>query len=1163
MGQKSTKYDTDDPELQKLLRTVMGNHSAANLFWHCLINEPVCAFDFPIRDDFIEQVPGVHSWHDELGGIVPDGVVYEMDRMCIAARVSRFTVAVCAFSVLMSRYTKSDEFLVHHNYGLTGTRHRIMKFPLTRVKLPHSELATFNQLVSDQNDIIQKSSYHLCLASLPKPVEWEVDNFLGVFLLDESSGHSQALVREGTERCSLSLVIELLNPVDLVVRMNYRKSVISPEMAKDIYEQFVHTLRNCVRYPEADWRALSTVPETQVGEMLSLVNSTPVGFPELELTLHQLFIAQSIRTPNAVAVRQCSPIERTLTYAQLAFQAQAVAHRLQTVHGLVAGDRVGILLPRGVNQVVAILGILMADCCYVPVDTVSHPADRIDFILQDASVACLVSELGVSVVKIFQTKFPTLYMHEGAERSEYDSPGKMHAKMHAIHAACNPPPLAYIIYTSGSTGSPKGVQVPHRGIINDVYCMFQEYMQSDYTLISNVLFSTNICFDAHVDEVFLPLLFGGTITALHCAVSDDEHDQLGPSSTVSFVQGTPSVFSVVNLPASVKFVLIGGEALTRSCLERVRSDGRIVVNGYGPTETTNESSLHVVRNGGDFLTIGKPIWNTQFYVMQPFGETETQTQFAPLGTWGELYIGGAGVAVGYQNLPHLTNSVFLKNIHPLIPGRVYKTGDLVRIDRTTGQLQFGGRKSAGQIKLRGYRIELGEVQYQMLAANEGLISECHVGFVNGQICAYFVPASVDPANLLFGTLPDYMRPSAFVGLVTFPKTISGKLDLKRLPPPSKNSNQRSTHFACETSRLVADAFAQVLVISEVRGSTNFFSSGGNSLSVISLQTHLQNATGVTVKLQALFQLQTVDHIADWIRLRTNQCVEPSVLVPLSPALGTPFFCFHAAGGQVHTYAYLASGIPNLIGIQDPALTSLSEKGASFSVMAAEYAGAIHAYYPVGPVFVGGHSSGGCLAFETAGILESEYSRSVPTVFLFDTEFPTQPLLPSTSSEIERIDEIRHYLYNGWKEGLMHDYISAVSLGGVGGKLLKLLKAVLPRGADRQAEVTVPGGSTDLIRMISLLDHHLQIEKEYVPSLVGHFDIVQFRSSHAVQSRAWEEHTSGKFILVEVPDSNHYNIICPPAVDLLSAVVLAQIEQHEHTKKKDDDIGHSRSPRVRE
>ena len=1186
MGQNASRFATSDPELIRLLESVMGNKSAANIFWSCLIDEKVAAFEFPgIRQKAVDQP----NTHDEFGGVLSHELVRGMDEFCVQEQVTRFSAVLTAFSVLMGRYADSTDFYVTHNYGVTGKPNRILKYPVSRVQLrpEDADPITFRHACVAQQELIQRSSYHLCIENLPAGPDIDVDRFLGVFLVDETSGHTREMINAGLEIAGIAMVLEILDECTVVLRLHYNKSLIGVDTAHRIYDQVLYVFERCFTdRRDCDILNIPTVPREQrmalIDQSVFGPESTKRDFPELECTLDDLIVRQAILTPDIVAVRQYEPEVVELTYAELVYKSSELSSRIKAEFSLTGSEngKIGLILDRGINQVISVLAVLMAGCAYVPIDPVNHPAERIDYILRDSSAVGIVTQNSAGAARSFSSKFPTIFVDEESSRkSPMEAPAQ--PNLNSADRIC------YVIYTSGSTGKPKGVLVPHRGIVNDIFCVYTDYLKRDASLISNVLLSTNICFDAHVDELFLPLVFGGTISVLPVNIAQAD---IRPEWDLSFMQSTPSVFQVIDVPDSVKCVLIGGEALTKACLERVVKPDRIVINGYGPTETTNESSLHVVKNSGDSKSIGKPLWNTQFYLLDKSGKN-----IVPLGAWGELYIGGTGVTKGYQNLPQLTSSVFLTNV-AVAPGQtVYKTGDIVRINGDR-ELEFRGRKDAcGQIKLRGYRIELGEIQYAIVLANPDTVKEAHVtvATINGspQIVAYVAPKPLSP--LSYGQLPEYMKPSLVIHMDQFPRNISGKLDLKKLPEPrvAACDSANSSAGLDKVTRDIIGAFRQTLSLPgeiQVSVESNFFAIGGNSLNLITLQSVLADMFHLSrdqLKLQLLIQLQTVSRISEFVQSLLGiapgaklprDLLGDSVIVPLgntleAPKDASPFFCVHAAGGQIHTYSLLASGISEnraFYGIQDPSLNAPSgHRLNSFQALGAFYALRINDFYREGPIFIGGHSSGGSIAFETARSLEEDFGRFVACVFLIDTDCPSDPSesTENPSSEhnqvLERIDEIRHYLYNGWKEGLMLDYIKAITSDSSSSfdakKAWHLIKAIVPR---KQSQG--PGWSSDLMQMISLLSHHLSIEKKYFPqrlsngSLRHHdqvsFDVIMFRpicpgKPELDTEGGWSALTAGRYTVVNVPNANHYNIVRRPAVDVLSTVIETTLMQFDHNR----------------
>jgi amino acid adenylation domain-containing protein len=1153
MGQNASRqYATDDPELIKSLQSVMGNKRAANLFWSCLLEDECTPVSFleALWQEHASSSP-IHC--EEMGTILSSSLTQRLDAFCLDLGLSRFAVILSAYAVLVERYIDSPSFWMTHNYGVTGSINRILQHPVTRVHLCHEDASlSFRELCLAQGDIIQKSSYHLCIPKLPS--DFEIERSLGVFLLDPKSGHTRSLIQDVLTHCKLPLIVEIGINGELTLQINYKACTFSAQFVSQFLGQFVFTLEQCLSNPDIDdVRLQATVPPDQREEhidqsVFKLPYESSIIFPELECTLDELIRRQAENSPDSVALQQFnSGMPSRMTYKELLERSTELKVKIQRLKlGIDGNGRIGILLNRGMNQIIALLGVLMAGCAYVPLDPINHPPERIDFILRDSGAVALITESSVGVARSFYSKLPCIDICDENEIVFDDDTTLAGPKSSSV---------AYVIYTSGSTGNPKGVVVPHRGIVNDIFCVYKQFMNSKKEYINNVLFSTNICFDAHVDEVFLPLVFGGTIT---CIDTNIAHTELCPEWNLTFVQSTPSVFQVIKIPDSVRCVLIGGEALTKATIEKVSRNQRLLINGYGPTETTNESSLHVVRNVEDFRSIGKPIWNTQFYIMDKSGKN-----LVPKFAWGELFIGGIGVTQGYSNLPELTARMFTT----LPTGeKVYKTGDIVRIN-ANGDLEFKGRAAhCSQIKLRGYRIELGEIQYAILSNNPE-IREAHVCMSqigdSQQLVAYVAPEVATEA-IKYGQLPEYMKPSIVITVKSFPRNIAGKLDVKSLPNPGTVSNRSSGELRSTAAR-VARTFQETLGLEEsaINDDTNFFSIGGNSLNVLLVKSKLVETFEVHLPLQSLFRLQTVREIAKYIDSHltaggdstASTAIFDDLIVPMGGGKGSgaALFCIHAAGGQVHTYSALASALSGIsfFGIQDPSLSQgSSHRLTSFESMGALYAKRIHEFVKDdGPIFIAGHSSGGSIAFETAKSLETDFSRKIGCVFMIDTECVTNPSGDPPQGMVDRLDEIRYYLYSGWKEGLVEDYINAMTTVSEanGVKTWQLLKAILPTRRS-----TTKRWSSDLIEMISLLSHHLQIEKRYSPlgSECVNFPLLLFRPADEENDEPeWKQVTNNRFMIVDVPNANHYTLVREPAVKIIATVIKDIIETDNHSRGK--------------
>jgi amino acid adenylation domain-containing protein len=428
----------------------------------------------------------------------------------------------------------------------------------------------------------------------------------------------------------------------------------------------------------------------------------------------------------------------------------------------------------------------------------------------------------------------------------------------------DPDALAYLIYTSGSTGAPKGVQIAHRALVNFLAAMaLQPGLQANDTVLS----VTTLSFDIAGLELFLPLVVGARLVLAPRTAAADGFELAAriSSSAATMLQATPSTWRLLldaGWPGSPHLVLLcGGEALPADLAARLAGRGAALWNMYGPTETTIWSTLARVTDGAAPVTIGRPIANTQVYVLDP------SMQPVPVGAPGELYIGGLGLARGYRNRPDLTAERFVPDPFGTTPGaRLYRTGDRVCY-RRDGTLVFLGRLDS-QVKLHGYRIELGEIEatlkrHPAVRAAVALIRQDTPG--DQRLVAYVVPSSPAGADMaalrdyLRGKLPAAMIPAAFVALETLPTTPNGKLDRRALPAPARHRTTEPADHAPRSSleRTIAAAWQAVLAADSIGIDDNFFDIGGDSLRMAQLHSRLRELLGRELTLLELFEYPSI------------------------------------------------------------------------------------------------------------------------------------------------------------------------------------------------------------------------------------------------------------------------------------------------------------------
>ncbi|TFG74427.1 MAG: amino acid adenylation domain-containing protein, partial [Flavobacteriales bacterium] len=560
-----------------------------------------------------------------------------------------------------------------------------------------------------------------------------------------------------------------------------------------------------------------TLSEPDRHKILVEWNATQADYPN-EKCVHQLFEDQAKKTPDTIAVFF---EDQQLTYIELNQKANQLAHYLQKL-GVKPEMLVGICVERSVEMMIGLLGILKAGAAYVPIDP-TYPPERVAMMLNDAEVAVVVAQ---------QHGQASLPPHSGqVVWIDTDWPRIQQNPTTPPHVHLAPDNLAYMIYTSGSTGTPKGVQIPHRAFLNFLKDMAREpgLAPSD-----RLLAVTSLSFDIAGLELLLPVLVGGQVVLAGREMVMDGAQLVAALAIheITVMQATPATWQLLVTQRwkgqQGLRILCGGEQLPLDLAHQLekRSDG--IWNLYGPTETTVWSTRCALRHDPVRISIGRPIANTQIYIL------DSQMQPVPIGATGELYIGGDGVARGYLNRPGLTSEKFILN--PLGDGRLYRTGDLARYF-PDGNIEYL-RRMDQQIKLRGFRIELGEIesvisQFAGIKQTVVIVREDHLN--DKRLVAYLM-TNTDMAinelqDYLRTKLPVHMLPAAFVVLDKFPLTQNGKIDRKALLKPEyANINERFLAPRNVIEEILASIWAEVLNIDHIGIYDNFFALGGHSLS---------------------------------------------------------------------------------------------------------------------------------------------------------------------------------------------------------------------------------------------------------------------------------------------------------------------------------------------
>ena len=812
-----------------------------------------------------------------------------------------FMLLLAAFQVLLYRYTGQEDICVGTPVaGRTRAEVEDLIGFFINTLVMRSDLSgdpSFRQLLGRVRASVLEAQAHqdLPFEKLVEELQPQRDlshsPFFQMMFILQNTPHSE-LALPGLQ-LSLMKSASQTAKFDLTLMMSEagRELVASFEYNTDLYDaatitrfagHFCRMLEGISANPDALLSDLPLLHDEERRQLLDDWNDTPSEYPR-ELCLHELFERQTAQTPDVVALVFG---DDQLTYAALNERANQLAHHLASL-GVRPESPVAICLERSPEMIVALLGVLKTGAAYVPLDP-SYPADRLAFMLDDSAASVVIASgptrdavrlEGRSVV-LLDEDWPLVSRHDTANPRRTATPDN----------------LAYVIYTSGSTGQPKGVQIPHRAVVNFLHSMRQEPGLDATDMLVAV---TSLSFDIAVLELFLPLTVGARVVLAgrDVAAEGAALKELLARTGATAMQATPVTWRMLlesGWTGNDKLkVLCGGEVLGRELASELqRLDVAGVWNLYGPTETTIWSSVARLRGGGEDgrVSIGRPIGNTQIYIL------DGRQQPVPVGVSGELYIGGIGVARGYLGKAGMTADYFVPDAFCREAGaRLYRTGDLARY-LEDGRIEVIGRTDH-QVKVRGYRIELGEIETALTAQNgvhQSVVVVREDAPGDRRLVAY-VLGEVSAADLrreLQKTLPEYMIPSAFVHLEELPLTANGKIDRKGLPAPDAAATGAETFFVAPrtaTEDVLAGIFSEVLGVTQVGVNDNFFALGGHSLLATKTISRIRKSFRLDIPLRTLFESPTVATLADAVRrsMTSELKHQPPPLLPVSRQLELP------------------------------------------------------------------------------------------------------------------------------------------------------------------------------------------------------------------------------------------------------------------------------------
>lgn len=811
---------------------------------------------------------------------------------------------------------------------------------------------------------------------------------------------------------------------------SYSTDLFDAETIERMNEHFQILLAGIVAHAQQPISALPLLPDKEKNLLLVEWNQTQTDESQ-DRCLHHLVTQQAEATPEKIAV---SFEGQTLTYQELHQRSNQVAHYLQK-RGVKPDDLVGICVERSLEMLVGLLGVLKAGGAYVPIDP-NYPPDRVEYMIENSEAKLLLTQQ--QLVKNLPTKAAkeALVICLDADWSLIAQESE-----ETPIASVTPENMAYVIYTSGSTGKPKGVQVLHRGAVNFLNSMRQQPGICEADILLSV---TTLSFDIAVLELYLPLTVGAQVVILSREAAMDGRKLLKTiaQSGITILQATPATWRLLLESGwegqSPMKMLSGGEAMPKELAAQLLTKGTELWNMYGPTETTVWSTVYQIKDAQQRILIGKPIANTDIYILDPL------LQPVPIGVAGELHIGGSGLARGYLQRDDLTTERFIPNPFRETE-RIYKTGDLARY-LPDGNIECLGRLDF-QVKIRGFRIELGEIESVLVKHPNVqqavvIVREDFPG--DKRLVSYIVavnnqnPTIQELRSLLKEYVPEYMVPSIFVFLEALPLTPNGKVDRKALPVPEQSREaaiipvtQKALDLPAHTTQekpekpgkiakpkddlevQLVNIWEEVLHASPISTTDNFFEMGGHSLLAISLIREIEKTYNKELPLPILFQSPTIQQLANTLRKQRFSSSSQALVTIQKGSSKLPLFFIYGIflyynlsrhlGKDQTCYGVYVKEEVNMF--QRNKLDQSPTPSVSIPYLATRYLKEIQKHQPKGPYLLAGESLGGLVAFEMAHQLHLQ-GEEVALLGLLDSAIPGKNKLSLSQKLAFHIKKLR-------------------------------------------------------------------------------------------------------------------------------------------------------------
>lgn len=918
-----------------------------------------------------------------------DSTLQRLDRQATRLGVSSGTVVLAAWVTLWQRYSEAERLtLAYENQARPDVLGDALglfcePLPLTLDTAPELSFAALCQQLTERAGLLNdaRDSYPSHLSNVPL--------LSGVGFRELSMTPHSALNDAGWQidqadsvsaGCALLLQYQPRSASGL--SLHFDAALYTSAHVEILAEQLLSVIEHSLREPSASLNRMSTCSAAEQQRVTGALATSPTLSPAQEQLYAATFALPNLAacfaqgsTTNAQRPAVTGP-SGTLSHAELDQRVTALTRQL-LAQGLEPGARVAHFLPRDIDAVVALVAILRAGACYVPIDP-AYPTERIEHILRDSQARLVLTH------------------HARVQ----DLPMDWQSSALAIDQAMPAVPLqdepnisrdqpAYLIYTSGSTGQPKGVVISHANALHSLAARLAGYPQP----VQRFLLLSSFAFDSSIAGLFWSLAQGG---CLHLASEAEQKDPLQLARLirghgVSHLLALPSLYALLldelgDSPSPLNTAIVAGESCPPALVDSHyhRQPDAQLYNEYGPTEASVWSTVALCRpdQRTASVPIGRAIAHTRVYVLDSDGAPVAR------GLKGEIHIAGPGVSEGYLGLPQMTAEKFIQACHPSLDGqRLYRTGDFAWQD-LDGQLVFLGRTDS-QIKLRGYRIELGEIETALCSVSGARLAVVLLDTIQAEpsLRAFVESASELQANAvresLTTLLPAHMIPADIQWLAQLPRTANGKIDHRALL--ARVPNRSLAAYAApegHVEQVLAAVWQELLEAKVIGRHDDFFALGGHSLLVVRMTARLRATLGIEVPVNIIFQHPTLMGLAEQITRSHDHAAV--ITLQAGEAGQTPLFCLHQPAGGVHHYLPMVAGLPQAMPVYGIALPE-SLRNQDLVALASEYLPLIQQTQTQGPYRLGGWSMGGLLALELTRQLEA-LGQTVEWLGLFDSTF---------------------------------------------------------------------------------------------------------------------------------------------------------------------------------